>query len=353
MGIQQFIKISKYAGMREDLVQAGGGNSSVKLSDDRMLIKASGYQLADVSADKGYAIVNQKVIVDFFANTKLEKITKEDEKKLLEAAYIEGDRPSIETFLHSITDTVTLHTHSTIVNVITSRENGMDILKTLFPNALMVKYATPGIELAKEYFASYQKYCQIETEKICNVVFLQNHGLIVSSNSAENVIRMTEEVISKLAHYLGVNTERCENTTKIYNALSIINTNMDGIVYLANDRNIYEAIEKMGDQLWNHAICPDCIVYCGKKILILQDNFTNTDIIRHVEQFGEVAVIYYRHNVYIVASSVKKAKEIESSLSFSAQVAVLNINVDLNFLSEEEQNFLLNWDSEKYRKTMK
>lgn len=36
--MQDFIKISKYAGMRNDLAQAGGGNTSVKLDDHIMLV---------------------------------------------------------------------------------------------------------------------------------------------------------------------------------------------------------------------------------------------------------------------------------------------------------------------------
>ena len=37
--MQDFIKISKYEGMRNDLAQAGGGNTSVKLDDHIMLVK--------------------------------------------------------------------------------------------------------------------------------------------------------------------------------------------------------------------------------------------------------------------------------------------------------------------------
>ncbi len=40
--MNDFIKISKYAGERFDLTQAGGGNSSVKNDDGTMYIKASG-----------------------------------------------------------------------------------------------------------------------------------------------------------------------------------------------------------------------------------------------------------------------------------------------------------------------
>lgn len=54
--MEQYIKMSKYAGMREDLVQAGSGNSSVKTDNNRILIKIFGYQLADIKEGDGYSI---------------------------------------------------------------------------------------------------------------------------------------------------------------------------------------------------------------------------------------------------------------------------------------------------------
>ena len=47
--IKNFVEISKYAGERFDLVQASGGNSSVKITDTKMLIKASGFLLSDIN----------------------------------------------------------------------------------------------------------------------------------------------------------------------------------------------------------------------------------------------------------------------------------------------------------------
>lgn len=35
--IESLIKLSKYAGMREDIIQAGGGNTSVKIDDEQCL----------------------------------------------------------------------------------------------------------------------------------------------------------------------------------------------------------------------------------------------------------------------------------------------------------------------------
>ena len=64
--MQGFIQISKYAGMRNDLAQAGGGNTSVKLDDRVMLVKSSGFQLADVSENSGYSKIDYRLIEDYF-----------------------------------------------------------------------------------------------------------------------------------------------------------------------------------------------------------------------------------------------------------------------------------------------
>ena len=100
-----------------------------------MFIKSSGYQLSEMEENVGYSKVNYKKIVDYF-KTNLE-IKRSDEKNLLEDTLIEGKRPSIETFLHSITEKYTLHTHPVLINVFTSRANGMKELKSMFPLLLL------------------------------------------------------------------------------------------------------------------------------------------------------------------------------------------------------------------------
>lgn len=159
--MKAFIEMSKYAGMREDLVQAGGGNSACKTDAERMAVKASGYQLSDIRENYGYAIVNARMIRESFLQTEdLEKMTEKDAQRILSEAFIEGDRPSIETFLHSVSGKYSLHTHPVTVNILTSRPDGMQRLQEMFPQACMVPYATPGVELAKAYFQQYRKQMQ-------------------------------------------------------------------------------------------------------------------------------------------------------------------------------------------------
>ena len=50
--LADFSRISKTAGTRADYVQGGGGNTSVKLNDGLMAIKASGFCLSDIEPNR-------------------------------------------------------------------------------------------------------------------------------------------------------------------------------------------------------------------------------------------------------------------------------------------------------------
>lgn len=339
-------RISKYAGMREDLVQASGGNTSEKLDGQRMRIKSSGFQLADLTDETGFSVVDYRKINKFFAETPMYQIGKADEKRLVEEALINGKRPSIEVFLHSVTKRVTLHTHSVLAGALTCYEGGMEILGQLFPNTLLVPYATPGIELAKAYYSAWHDM----GGKPVDIAFLQNHGVVVSGETAEEVIRLNETVQTRLAEYLHIDHSPWSNCTKLYEIYHAAGLDGD-VVYLVQNRSVYEAFQKVKG-VWNHAVCPDCVVYCGKKILTLSERFTQEDLWTHLKRYGKPQVICLQDQFYIIAPSVRKAKETESLMGCSAQVLLFSGTSQLRYLSEEEQNFLLNWDAEKYRKNM-
>lgn len=345
-----FIKMSNFAGQRQDLVQAGGGNSSVKLTNKRMLIKASGFQLADLTLNSGYAEVDHSIISNYFHETPLKNICHDMEKKLLDLAYIQGSRPSIETFLHSITDTFTLHTHPIVVNVLTMRHGGMAVLESLFPGALMVEYHKPGIELAKAYFSCYlvKKRYQFE---IFDIIFLKNHGLIVSGKSSSDVIDKTEKILKRIESFLKIDMSAFHYTSFLREyLLSIYET---GVVWMVTDKFVLEAFEEQENNcVWDYQFCPDCLVYCGKQPLIIKDGDIINQIKHHIHLFGKPVVIVYKCNMYIYALNMKKALEIQSVLSFSAQVHRLNKDFKYDLLSEKEQDTLLNWESEQYRQKL-
>lgn len=344
---REFIAISHYAGMREDLVQAGGGNSSVKLDDKSMLIKSSGYQLTELTESKGYSTIDYPFVRDALLNSKdSDLLTEEDGKDILKNALLDGERPSIETFLHAITDAVTLHTHPMVVNILTARKNGMETLKTLFPEAVMVGYETPGIRLAQKCFDELRK----KGRKTKDIIFLKNHGMIITGKTAEEVIGKNEEVLKTIEDFLDLDMSAQHNSTILWNAF--LASGQNGIVWRVTDINIDKAYRQFQGG-WAFGICPDCLVYCGKRMLRIADTEDLVKAIqRHCSEYGPVTVAEWRDSLYIFALNVEKAMEIQSVLSFSAQVMLHNMNYECDFLTEEEQNYLLCWDAEKYRKAI-
>ena len=346
--IDGFVRISKFAGMREDLVQAGGGNSAVKLSENRMLIKASGYQMADISDNSGYAVVDQSIIIDYFAkmtgtsdNTRMEL----EENELLQKALIEGKKPSIETFLHSISGVYSLHTHPIVVNAIACRTCWDKELLNLFPDTLLVPYAKPGIELALLYYKKINDYCR-EKGHSPDRVFLKNHGLMISGDTADMVIDKTQNTVELLEYYLGYRKGGYQALTEVWKCFP------DRIVWRVTDQNVLDAYQTFG-RIWNTAFCPDCVVFLGKKALKLTQPIEMNSIMAFQTKYGQPVLVEYAGSLYIMADSVRKALEIQSVLSFSAQVAMLNKDVECDYLSDKEQDLLLNWESEKYRKQIR
>ena len=55
--LENFSRVSQSVGARADYVQGGGGNTSVKLENGLMAIKASGFCLKDITPEKAYAVL--------------------------------------------------------------------------------------------------------------------------------------------------------------------------------------------------------------------------------------------------------------------------------------------------------
>ena len=222
--IRDLVEISKYAGERFDLVQAGGGNSSVKFENGEMLIKASGFLLSDVNVNSGYSRVFTQKIASI---VKDENIVNEKDKRtresltstLVKDATIDTkNRPSIETLLHKYT----LHTHPIVVNMITIQKNYKEILKGIFKDEKIafVKYQTPGIELALALDDELTKF-----DEIPNIIFLQNHGLIITSSYKKDIKKLTEYVLEKIENYFKIDMSRYKLSNEITYLLNNIEKN--------------------------------------------------------------------------------------------------------------------------------
>lgn len=352
--LQDLIRMSSYAGQRFDLVQAGGGNTSVKFGD-KMYIKASGYLLSELTENTGHTIVETPKVVQILEDDEVlsisDKKTKDAaaSKKLQLAKAIDGPRPSIETYLHALLYKYTLHVHSIAINLFTSHYDWKRKMKELDKNALCVRYETPGIELALELKTQMEKY-QTEFGHLPQVIFLQNHGLIISSDNYADIEALNEKVVLAAEEIAGVDFSRYRDTTKIAQCYS--ETFQRSIMaYLTEDATISNLLNETSPETLKKPFSPDGYIFCGYTLLNL--NELSEDSFRKYQEryFDAPKIVRYKGLTYIMAADLKKAKMIEDVLKNNLLIANA-LDTKLQFLGDDEISYLGNWEAEKYRQKL-
>jgi len=350
--IQQLVKLSKYAGERFDLVQAGGGNSSVKLDGGQMLIKASGCLLSEVASDCNFASVDYRLIVSQMEKLPQQKCGQTERDRagqviLNEALSENVYRPSIETFLHAMLAKYTLHTHPVSVGAVVASLDWQARLSPLFPDALFVPYQTPGLALALALMQALALYRK-SVMRMPEIVFIQNHGLIVSADDAQKVMDITDEVVSRVDAMLSYDLTPFKQTTPLSLLLNKV-LGLDNITYLSCDRFISDSLFERRDDFFYGPCVPDQVVYCGVAPIEFCDCETEKTVRDYVDRHCSAPkVILYQEHVYFYAKSLKKAQEMEAVFRMHLMM-VSDTTTDAQPLSDEECNYLLNWESEKFR----
>ena len=286
--INNLVNLSKKIGSYPEFVQGGGGNISVKINQNLMAIKASGYLLKDVKNNDGFSFVNHQNIADYLKNKTSPKTTESDFDSSIVANKIHLDgypnlKPSIETGFHSIlSQKYIIHTHSVYVNILCCSKEGENIVKKLFPDAFWVQYANPGKEITLEITRSIDNISS-------NLYFMQNHGIIVCS----------------------------ENTEDAYNLHKFVNDKIISHFNIDNNYNFKDNYNFDFKDYRDAVLFPDQIVYLMSKDL----QKTN-------------AGIETLHAYHYILNNIK------------------NLNLTANFISQKDINYIENMESEKYRKNL-
>lgn len=326
--LNQLKEMSRYCGERFDLVQAGGGNSSVKTENNWMFIKASGINMSTINEVSGYvSIDNSKLSNDIDAGNVGE---------VLSYNIIGHKRGSIETFMHSILNKFTIHLHPIQVNRILISKCAKKIVNDLFPTALVVDYFTPGIKVCNEIRRLYTKQ---------NIIFLVNHGLIITSDNYEELYELLDDVIEKFEKYQKINCDKYKFTNVISKFINVT-YNLNNVSYLCENSVIIEYLKSKLYLFHENIAFPDALIYCGLKNAFI-DELDN--IKTYYEKFKELPrIIIIDNRIYLNSNSISKCKEIEELML--ANLMILDSVFDKNYLSIEEICFLNNWDAEKYRR---
>lgn len=346
--LDKLVAMSRYAGERFDLVQAAGGNTSVKYANDEMIIKASGYLLSEVSFGKGYSRVVTSQVAQIVHDQNIVSLDKKRDRETSTAASVreatldKDNRPSIETILHSLLLKYTLHTHPLAVVALSIRKDWKELAQRIFNDhdVALVGYFTPGIELALAMYTEIQKF-----ERTPAIIILQNHGLIINSDDYSQINQLTEMVVKRIEDYLRFDLSEYKLTnqlTKIFNE-QVAN---DNISYLVEDQYLNVLLESNIDLFYKRACCPDTFVYCGFEVVDLNKEASLTDYIRKYNELPKVVLLENR--ILISAITIKKAKETEEVLKLHL-MTLKESEGEVNHLSMEELAYLGNWEAEKFR----
>ena len=209
--LEELIRISHAVGKDKTLVLGNYGNTSVKSEDGAtMVIKASGAELAAMTAGGGWRRVRVADVLALLHDKRLARLSEADRTARIDAALLLACddeqpacvKPSIETFFHALLDTVVIHLHPEAVLAAACAANGQKVVARLFAGEkfppLWIPYAGLGYPSAKtiqrltaEYTAAYGRAPQ--------VMVMQNHGLLVSAPTAAAAMRRVKKTVAVFA----------------------------------------------------------------------------------------------------------------------------------------------------------
>ena len=192
---------SNLLGRDPTLVNAGGGNTSAKLTETDfrgreivvLRVKASGFDLAtmeragfvglrldDILPLRSRAAMTDAEMAAYLAHTITEP---------------EAPRPSIETLLHAFTRQRHIdHTHPDVGLAFCTTAGGEELARRVFgPAMVWVPYRRPGFALAKQVAAL------VNADERVRVAFLGHHGLVTWGETAHDCYRNTIAVLGRCA----------------------------------------------------------------------------------------------------------------------------------------------------------
>ena len=345
--LNDFSRLSQAAGARADYVQGGGGNTSVKLAGGMMAIKASGYCLSDIRPDKAYAVLDAAALRKFYLDNEpanLEDVEKQgsacakENTKVIEG--LDALRPSVEAGFHSILKTFVLHTHSVYANLAACSTACREIAEIAFAGAPYswgwVPYTDPGANLT---FAIRDELRRVEKEtgKVPAVILMQNHGIIVHDDDANRCLAIHADANERLAKMFGLTGN---SFPEIYIEELAAGYYAAATEYLAEQLMIGGHTQK---SLLEEPLYPDQMVF------LVDTFFMDADAIEDGQ-----CVASSKTGHMLMRMPEKKAQTLTETLTavcFIMETIRAN-GYTLSTMGEAAKNFIANWESEKYRKSL-
>ena len=382
-GMDGLIELSRFYGVDSSFVLAGGGNTSLKVGD-RLFVKASGHALATITED-GFVELDRKALT-VLLDSKLDANARRREeqfKAAILAARIypeKGQRPSVESVLHHLLPSqLVVHTHSTLVNMLTCNQNGAKLTSAWFgDDVLWIPVCDPGFVLAQLVQKEMNAYIQRTGRKYPALVFIQNHGLIVCGDSAAEIRKHTDKLIATITSKAKLESVKAgEDIPLAPDTIQIINTIgpalrgllAEGeslkVVAFDDSEPVKALVGNPNGKQWatSGTLTPDHIVYCNSFPLwfdVPQDRAAAT-VVEALRKAVKAYAKAYRCNPRVIlvggvgmfaagddiAQATTTRQVYTDAIKIMAGTSKLG---GIHYLPEAQRKFIEAWEVESYRR---
>ncbi len=330
--MRDFAKMCAKIGVMKDYVQGGGGNASCKHDENKMAIKASGFTIGEITETSGYANVDYIKIREYHTDVKQNELTERETNSTpftMSCVFPDSDgnklRPSVETGFHSIMKKYVMHTHPVYANAITCAVGGRELAKKILGDTdfLWIPYINPGFSLTlviKDEIEDFEK----ETGVFPKIIFLENHGLITTSDDADECLELHFKVNEQIKNYLAADD--------FYASISLKEENGS---FICDDSYVAEFINTFGaNEIEKTILYPDQLVYLNAALKDGKISFKDNRIVINAPGKEASAIIETFAAFCYVLTAIKKAR------------------LSVHTMDDAATGFINNWESEKYRKSI-
>ena len=315
------------------LVQGAGGNVSWKESGT-LWIKASGAWLADADKD------------DIFVPVALDALRAAlapgpSHLRLPEATEGHARRPSIETFMHAVMpQRIVIHLHAIEALAVLVRAHAQEWLRARLQDHFRwqwVQYRQPGAQLARSVAVV------LDRSPRTNVVFLQNHGILVGGDTIGEIDRLIKALLLALKQDIASTESDSRPIHKAPNALPI-----GSLEYVAiEDARIQSLVHT--PELYRRlagawALYPDHVVFLGESAPVFESRC-------EASRYGRKRrppLLFIRGEGVFAKPDFSQAQRAQLVCYYEILIRQRPQDV-LVELTKEEIHDLLHWEAERYR----
>lgn len=211
--IKDLISMSHALGIPErELAQAGEGNTSAAFDKYTFFLKASGFELGNIT-EADFVLLKRNVVISLLEKDNVSEDKLKEVFALAKVNQAEAKRPSVEALMHAIClsyEGVNFvgHTHPVYINQLTCSKSYPENLKgRMYPDEIVslgidsvyLPYTDPGVPLAKALKNHIDEYIK-KYDEVPKSVYMQNHGFVAlgkTKNEVE-VITLTAQKAAKV-----------------------------------------------------------------------------------------------------------------------------------------------------------